>query len=212
MGSGKGKTRRVSTSLASKIDVFSLYEAGFPLSKVERLFALGYTSEEDDYLVNQLARHGSLRETDRRDRAGSGLSLEEAEALAAESTEVLDEICARACTPVDLEVWRGINHGDQVNVGDVITEPSFVSTSPDRRLAEYFLEWVDEDEAPHQEATLLQIRVPAGSKAAPLPVEQPGFAGARELLLARNTVLRVLAERDENGQRILEVVAETPLV
>ena len=109
-------------------------------------------------------------------------SLEELES----SIEEIDEALERSSIPQDVVVYRGTRttHFQDVEVGDVIVDRSFVSTTTDRGLAE-------EVYVGGKKSMLVEIKVPKGSKGAAVGSVSMFGSNEREVLLARDTAFRV---------------------
>lgn len=92
--------------------------------------------------------------------------------------------------------WRGLSHsfreifGEDPKVGGIIDDPSFVSTSMDRKIAEHFANMMDE-------GVLLEIESPAGTKAIYMPWE-----GESELLLRRNQAFQITQVVSKNHIKV----------
>ena len=138
---------------------------------------------------------------------GTGRSLAQVAAL--------DAAIGRTATPFPLTVYRGIKlpqlHDPQLLVGTVIEEPGFCSVSLDVAVARKFTrpyhEW-DYHEGVGCPAALLQIALPAGTRAAFVAAADPDELGRtreRELLLARGARFHVtgLRQQGSGGPRLL---------
>lgn len=89
----------------------------------------------------------------------------------------------------DIIVFRGLNKDTlpDLNPGDEITDPGFMSTSFSRRIAARGRVGM--------ETEVLEITAPEGTKA------MMGYAGMDEVIVQRGTTLRVDAVTEEGGQR-----------
>jgi ADP-ribosyltransferase exoenzyme len=105
--------------------------------------------------------------------------------------KALDDAFAKATPlPENVTVYRGVSDvtmlGDFTQ-GEVLTDPGFLSTSLDKRVAGQF----SDQEA--GKGVVLELRIPAGTKAIPLSGAAGGDAQS-ELLLNRGSRFRVISK------------------
>jgi hypothetical protein len=105
----------------------------------------------------------------------------------------LEKFLARARSPFDLKVWRGVRQPElrmlgEMNVGDSVVYKGFISTA---LIKERTVEFVGRDQV------VIRLIVPAGTKGAAYvhPFPQPGFPQA-EFLLNAGTRLRMIEKTD----------------
>ena len=101
----------------------------------------------------------------------------------------IDHAISRASVPDDVIVYRGIKTRRAIPLakmkGKTIVDKGFVSTTLDREKAFSFVGGADE-------IFICKIRVPKGTKAGYLGLKEFPYASEQELLLGRNTKLKVL--------------------
>lgn len=133
----------------------------------------------------------------------------------------MDSAIASSRTVEDIEVWRGFQMprdlsdektGDaRLFPGDVITEKGFVSTSLDKGTAANFA-------ALRSTGLLVKIKVPKGTNALHVHMDMSHVYGEHEVILPRNTSLRLLTRpswqtiRREGSHETKAYVADAELV
>lgn len=112
------------------------------------------------------------------------------------TVEALDAALERTSVPEDVTVFRGVRAGklaEDIAVGSIIQDDAYVSTSLNRAVGEKF--------AHH---TLMEIRVPKGSKGAAFDaIFEGGNRGENELMLPRNSRFRVTGVTNRSGKRVV---------
>lgn len=108
----------------------------------------------------------------------------------------LDAALAKAKLPQPAIVWRGMKgaHWDAAAVGDVVAQPGYLSTALAEKTAGAF-----------QEGALLKIKLPAGARALYMDDLDGEHGHEAELLLARNSKLRLLSKVKQGNVWMLEL-------
>jgi ADP-ribosyltransferase exoenzyme len=118
-----------------------------------------------------------------------------------QTTATVDKVMAASPLPQPVTVHRGVEDAGHFKVGQVITDPTYSSTSVDFAVAKGFA---------GKGGAVLRMQVPAGVGA----VNLSDVPGARhderegELLLQRGLHYRVVSESTVNGVRVFDVVIE----
>jgi hypothetical protein len=124
----------------------------------------------------------------------------------AEAVRELDGVTASGRVPRDTILYRGMagDHLPTFRTGEVFTDPSFQSTSPDIARAEFFTVT-----SGTSNRTLMEIEAPAGTPVGNVSALSWTPAEA-ELLLPRNTPMRIIsvADPDRNGVTVVRARIE----
>lgn len=184
---GRARAAHAGQKLAPKTTVTGNATRTADLSKKEYLAVREYGGEDGFRDINALARTGRIT-------ADPTMSAAEAR----RHTREIDAALGKSHTTADRFVYRGIGREDVDQIrakghlakGSTWSDPGFLSTTSKRAVTVGF----GGPTARSSTGTLIKIRVPKGTQALDLDYHLAG-AGERELLLGRNTKLRIVSTR-----------------
>jgi len=169
------------------------------LSEDEVAALQAFASEDFESINNALRfKPGSSME----DFTGSGRTIQA-------TADHIDEALSNQVVPHDVEVYRGIKGHLNVQVGESFRDKGYASTSANPGVAESF---VGQDAG-----VIMRVKVPKGANGIYMGsnYHQPGnkdfdLGEEQELLLPRDTKMRVLSRTDRGGRIEIHVEVEPP--